>query len=191
MPPLPSAIARHEDATPGLFWRWVWDSIRPVLGYVLVGLGLIALLIGWYGVSGEPVVAKQLPYVVSGGLFGVGLIVLGSRFLLMQELQRDSGRLDRLETMVLELHAVLLSRPDAQSMTAPAARRNGNGNGRVHAASAPLLSTYVALPGGTTYHEVGCPMLEGKEKATPLKSATAARRGLTPCPLCEPAVVAV
>ena len=40
--------------------------MRPVLGYVLVAIGLICLLIGWYGVAGESIVAKQLPYIAIG-----------------------------------------------------------------------------------------------------------------------------
>jgi hypothetical protein len=95
----------------------VWDSVRPVLGYVLVGLGLLLITIGWYKTSGESVVAKQLPYLVSGGLFGLGFLVLGARFLLIEDLRRDSGRLDRLETMVGELHAVLLSQVSVLDVT--------------------------------------------------------------------------
>lgn len=180
--PAPAAT-RLDEPSPGDFWRWVWDSVRPVLGYVFVGLGLLALLIGWYGVSGSAIVAKQLPYVVSGGLLGVALVVLGARFLLLQDLHRDSGRLDRLETMVLELHAVLLSRPDAPAKPLL--------NGHTPSQPAAELSSYVALPGGTTYHLPDCAMLAGKERATAVKPATAARRGLSPCPLCEPAVVSV
>ena len=109
----PTDVVGTEEPDASVFWRWVWDSVRPVLGYVLVAIGLIALLIGWYGVSGESIVAKQLPYIASGGLLGVALVALGGRFMLIQDLRRDSNRLDRLETMVNELHAALLARPDA------------------------------------------------------------------------------
>ena len=101
----------QPDAT--VFWRWAWASVRPVLGYVVVALGLVLLLVAYLGVSREVLVARQLPYLVSGGMFGLAAVTLGSRMLLIEDLRRDGGRLDRLERAVTELHSVLLARPDA------------------------------------------------------------------------------
>src|SRR3954469_12821573 len=168
------ARAADDEPDPALFWQWVWDSVRPVLGYVLVGLGLLALLLGWYGVSGESVVAKQLPYLASGGLLGVALVALGARFMLIQDLRRDSRRLDRLETMVNELHAALLARPDApgRSLREYSAESEANSNGQ---------ATYFVLPGGQSFHVEGCTMLDGKDRATRIRPQTVTRRGLSPC----------
>jgi hypothetical protein len=178
----PSEVHRahsgSDEPDAALFWRWVWDSVRPVLGWILVALGLIALFLGWYGVSGEAVVAKQLPYLASGGLLGIALVVLGGRFMMIQDLRRDSGRLDRLETMVDELHAALLARADAPGRVA-----HGQSNVQV---TSNGHSDYMVLPGGQSFHLPDCPMLEGKDKASRIKPMTAARRGLMPCPLCEP-----
>ena len=69
--------------------------------------------------------AKQIPYLVSGGIGGMFLAVLGAYFLGTQELRKDSGRLDRLEQMVEELHQALLRRPDAPDLTALAPSTNG------------------------------------------------------------------
>src|SRR5438105_3701382 len=107
----PRDVVKDDDFDSGAFWRWAWRSMHPYLGVILVAVGAIFLIFGWFGVSGTAVVAKQVPYVVSGGLVGVGLVSLGGRFLLIQDLRRDSGRLDKLETMVMELHAALLTRP--------------------------------------------------------------------------------
>ena len=156
-------VVGAEEPDASVFWRWVWDSVRPVLGYVLVVAGLLALLLGWYGVSGEALVAKQLPYLASGGLLGVALVVLGARFMLMQDLRRDSRRLDHLETMVNELHAALLARPDAPGRSLreysvdAESLSNGNGNG------------YYVLPGGQSFHLANCPMLEGKDRASKVR----------------------
>lgn len=96
-----------------LFWQWVGKATRPVIGWVLTGVGVLVIALGWWGVSGESLVAKQLPYLISGGIGGLVLVALGAMFLATEDLRRDSGRLDRLEQMVDELHAVLLSRADA------------------------------------------------------------------------------
>src|SRR2546423_507489 len=113
---------------PALFWRWVGKATRPVVGWVLLAISALFILFGWIGVSGTPVVAKQIPYVVSGGIFGVFLAVFGAYFLGTEELRKDSGRLDRLEKMVDELHQTLLSRADAPAVaevTETAAPSNG------------------------------------------------------------------
>ncbi len=46
-------------------------------GAVLMPLGLIAIMLGWYGTAHTKYQYNQLPYVVSGGLLGLGLVFLG------------------------------------------------------------------------------------------------------------------
>ena len=103
----PVRPADDDLPDPTLFWRWVGKATRPVVGWVLLAIAALFILGGWIGVSGTPVVAKQIPYVVSGGIFGVFLAIFGAYFLGTEELRKDSGRLDRLERMVEELHQVL------------------------------------------------------------------------------------
>ena len=164
------------EVPPSVVRAWLLAAGRPYVGWVVIGIGVIALALGWYGVSGESVVAKQIPYLASGGLAGLACIVLGSRLLLIEDLRRDSGRLDRLETMVTELHAVLLTRAGATVPEQPAA-------------TATMVSV---VPGGTTFHRSDCVMLEGRaDEPARMRVSTATKRGLPPCPLCEPVPVTV
>src|SRR5205085_10103088 len=48
-----------------------------VAGGALVLAGIVLVVIGWVGTSRTVLVAGQIPYVVSGGLLGLGLIFLG------------------------------------------------------------------------------------------------------------------
>jgi len=48
-----------------------------VAGGALVLAGIVLVIIGWVGTSRTVLVAGQIPYVVSGGLLGLGLIFLG------------------------------------------------------------------------------------------------------------------
>src|SRR3954454_5107807 len=119
MAPLRDRLGVQSDSADpdsAALWRWLWASIRPYLGYILIAIGGILLLVGYLGVSREVIVARQIPYLVSGGLVGLAAIALGGRLLLIEDLRRDSGRLDRLEKSVQELHQVLLYRPDAPSL---------------------------------------------------------------------------
>ena len=170
---------RHlDDELPdaALFWRWVGKATRPVIGWVLIGLAALFILIGWIGVSGTPVVAKQIPYVVSGGIAGVFLAVAGAYFLGTEELRKDSGRLDRLERMVNELHEVLLAREDAPAPK-PASAPATNGQ------------AYVSLTGSDMYHRTDCPMVASKPNTVMLAPSTIRKRALTACSLCEPSLV--
>src|SRR4051794_254930 len=185
-----SDVSDDELPDGRLFWRWVGRATRPVIGWVLVGVGALLILIGWLGVSREAIVAKQLPYLISGGVGGVMFAVLGAYFLGTEELRKDSGRLDRLERQVQELHAALLTRPDAPTIeTAFAAEADvegsGNGNGQLSGKS----ERHIVLPGGDRYHRRDCPMVEGKSGASTLAPSSIKRRGLEPCPLCEPVAV--
>ena len=178
-------LSVDDDKQPdaSVFWRWVWSSVRPVLGYVLVALGLLLLLTAYLGVSREVLVARQLPYLVSGGLFGLAAVTLGSRLLLIEDLRRDAGRLDRLERAVADLHAVLLSHPAAPDLSRLAEQSSVNG----HGSHEQLL----ALSGGDRFHREDCPLVEGKSSARPLTASTAQRKGLQACPMCQPLVAGV
>jgi hypothetical protein len=167
-----------ELPDPALFWRWVGKATRPVVGWVLLGLSALVILLGWYGVSGETDPAKQIPYVVSGGIFGVFLAVFGGYFLATEELRNDSGRLDRLERMVHELHQALLTRDDAP--TPP---------DESEATSTPNGQVYVTLSGSDTYHRPECAMVASKANTSVMAPSTIVRRQLTPCSLCEPSLV--
>ena len=56
------------------FVRQQWDRIAA--GASLLA-GALAILFGWIGVSGTTHVAAQLPYFLSGGLFGLFLLGIG------------------------------------------------------------------------------------------------------------------
>lgn len=164
-----------DDPDPRALWRWVGAAVRPWLGWILVGIGALLMLLGYFGVSREALPAKQIPYLVSGGIGGMFLAVLGAYFLGTQELRRDSGRLDRVERMVEELHDALLQRPDAPT-------RNGT------TAPVPGSRRVLAVPGADLYHRVTCEVVAGKD-AESLTPGAAQKQGLRPCPVCSPAVV--
>ena len=171
-----SGAEYYDEPDPRLLWRWVGKAGRPWAGWAFIAVGLLLTLIGWIGVSGEAIVAKQIPYVVSGGIGGVLLAVIGAYFLGTEELRKDSGRLDRLEQKVDELHAALLQRADAPKVSADGAGSTGNG-------SAP--ERVLVVEGGETFHGPGCPMAVGKDTEE-LAVTAATKRGLTACPLCAP-----
>lgn len=83
----PSPAARPERAAiviAGREYHWL-----QVLGAGLVVVGVIAIAVGWFGVSGTDRVWEQMPYFVSGGIGGSSLITLGVLCLLAYEHRQD------------------------------------------------------------------------------------------------------
>jgi hypothetical protein len=56
------------------FVNWVRTQWDRAIALAALIIGLFALLLGWIGVSGSPYVAKQVPYLISGALFGIFMI---------------------------------------------------------------------------------------------------------------------
>ena len=64
-----------------------------VLGGIIAPLGLVIVLLGWAGASRTSNLFEQIPYLISGGLFGLGLVFLGAFFYFahwMTELVKES-----------------------------------------------------------------------------------------------------
>jgi len=46
-------------------------------GIVLPAIGLIIISIGWWGASGTKYIYQEIPYIISGGIFGAALVLIG------------------------------------------------------------------------------------------------------------------
>src|SRR4051812_1521350 len=70
---------RLADATSKLRGRTAVgiDKWFQMIGGVLLGVGLLAIIAGWYGVSHTTREWRQTPYLLSGGFLGLGLIFIG------------------------------------------------------------------------------------------------------------------
>jgi hypothetical protein len=79
--------------------RTQWDRAGAL---VLVVVGLLALLFGWIGMSGAVLTYEQLPYILSGGLFGLSMIMVGTGLWLSADIRDEWRRIDRLEDTLAE-----------------------------------------------------------------------------------------
>ena len=79
--------------------RAQWDR---VLAWVLGLAGLVALLVGWLGVSGTPYLAEQLPYLVSAGMLGLFLLGVGATVWISADLRDEWRKLDEVADLLAE-----------------------------------------------------------------------------------------
>ncbi|MEV4615924.1 hypothetical protein AB0K43_25525 [Kitasatospora sp. NPDC049258] len=148
-----------------LHLRTAARALRDRPGWPVAIAGLLLCLLGWYGVSGERVTARQLPYLASATAPGAALLAAGALLL------GTRAGADRPNTptdpRVEQLYALL---------TAEAAAVD----------PAPAEGPPLAVPDGTLYHRRDCPLVAGKPQAVPVDAVTARQRELTPCPVCDP-----
>jgi hypothetical protein len=77
------------------------QQILTIVGGFLMPLGLAVIGIGWWGTAHTGYVFEQIPYLVSGGLFGLGLTVCGALIFFsswlarLAHLQREQAELTR------------------------------------------------------------------------------------------------
>jgi hypothetical protein len=138
-----------------------FTAIRPYTGWILIMVGIILEVLGWYGISGESVVARQLPYLASGSIPGAALMIVGTVVAVARSGTRTAGQ-------VAELHSALLEpvvTDDAESAPEPA---------------------LMAMPDGTTFHRASCALVIGKAEAAEVTEDEITARALRPCPVCEP-----
>jgi hypothetical protein len=54
------------------------ERIVLIVGIVLMALGVVFIVAGWWGASGEGTIVEQFPYLISGGVLGLASITAGS-----------------------------------------------------------------------------------------------------------------
>jgi hypothetical protein len=152
-----------------------------VAGSVMVPLGGILVILGWFGASHTGRLFEQIPYMISGGLFGLVLVIAGGFCYfgywlarLVSDERQQSNQL--LEALVrIEGHLANGSTSPARD-AAPAPTR------------APLSSTrpeFVATTTGSLYHRPDCPVVADRP-ADELRSVRASAKGRSPCRMCLP-----
>jgi hypothetical protein len=75
---------------------------RRTTGSLIAAAGVVALVLGWGGVSDAPVLSAQLPHIVSGGLIGLALLGVGLMLVMESAFGRERQRLEQVEAAIRE-----------------------------------------------------------------------------------------
>lgn len=135
-----------------------------ILGLLFAAAGFATIGFGWNGTAKNAFIDKQIPYLLSGGAAGLGLLLLGIGLLLLAQFRNERLKLGE----QLEHVAVLISKAVA---TGPGGI--GSSNGRV-------------VAGRSTYHRPDCRLVQGKDDLDLVPVETARLSGLSPCRVCNP-----
>src|SRR6185503_12494998 len=74
--------------------RRTWARLGGQLGLGFVAVGLLLIALAWNGAAGIDFVSGQIPYLLSGGALGLGLIVLGAAMIVVQNSRKDRSILE-------------------------------------------------------------------------------------------------
>jgi hypothetical protein len=87
---------------------WVAVLVRRA-GWLTAGLGVVLLALGWYGISGQSVVAEQLPYLASASIPGAALVIGGLVLAGAERVRRRAAAVDEdTARRIAELHRLLV-----------------------------------------------------------------------------------
>jgi hypothetical protein len=73
--------------------RVFWRRRGGKLGVAFCGAGLVLVFLGWNGAAGSDRVPSQFPYLISGGIAGLCLVVIGVGMLVVQNQRADRAAL--------------------------------------------------------------------------------------------------
>jgi hypothetical protein len=99
-------------------WSWIRNQWDRAVGLLAVLAGVVALAAGWVGASGTVYPAQQIPFLMSGGLFGIFLLGIGCTAWLSADLRDEWRKLDQLDETLRSAGIVL---PDTGSTASPRA----------------------------------------------------------------------
>jgi hypothetical protein len=147
------------------------------LGLLVVALGLVAIGIGWNGmaggggqVNGATDLRAQLPWLISGGVLGLALVIFGAAMMIVHNARLDRARL---ESKLDELVGTI--------------SRTGLSVGAAYPADTPASTAGLFAAGGASYHQPDCRLVQGRDDIALLTASEVAARDLRPCRVCKPA----
>ena len=138
--------------------------------------GFVLVWVGWNGAASYDIGTRQFPFLISGGIAGLGLIQVGVGLWIVQSQRAERARLE--ENLaglnrVLETLVEVVALTAGSSGAAAAERGGGDGNGLV-------------LAGTTAYHRPACQLVQDHPRLTTTTAELAAESGLVPCRTCQP-----
>jgi hypothetical protein len=147
-------------------------------GGFFVVAGVLVIVLGWVGASHTVLVAGQIPYVISGGLLGIGLIFLGGFLYFGYWL----ALIVRQGEQRLEEDGALLAAVEETNRLLRSSLATVGATGGLDPSVAVSTAGFVATATGTMFHRSTCPAVAGKSNLRDVGGGG----GLSPCGICDP-----
>ncbi len=150
--------------------KFRWDKLGGQLGILYCVVGLFLIFLGWNGAASYDRVQAQVPYVISGGLAGLALVVIGAAMLISYGHRNDRAALQATIEELRDTLAHGTALPADPVATGPVTAAGGAG----------------VLAGADTFHRPDCKLVAGQSGLSAMSADAARERGLEPCRICNP-----
>ena len=67
------------------------SPVPTIIGMLVAAVGLLLIGIAWNQVAAEADVSRQVPYLLSGGIFGLALVLLGALIINVASKRRETA----------------------------------------------------------------------------------------------------
>ena len=153
-------------------------AVRLLLyaGVGLAVLGVITVYLGYNGAATNTSVVQQFPYLLSGGVIGLSLVVAGGCIGLSSVLLASRVSLHS-EIAELRSSVEALGESIAHSSIG---QHNGSANG------GSFGSLVAVSRGGSSFHRSECRLVAARVDTRPMPREDAEGRGLLACRICKP-----
>jgi hypothetical protein len=165
------------------------ERLLFMAGCALVPLGMILILLGWYGAAHTTLLQEQVPYLISGGVLGLTLAALGGFFYFGYWLTRQVNETRRhtqeqAEQTQRQHDQLIAALARVDNALAAGARRSVTRRPqRVPSTDYLTAGDLIATAHGTMLHRPDCTIVA---KRRDLRSMAPDTPGFTPCGICKP-----
>lgn len=133
---------------------------------IVAGFALIAL--AWNGAASLDYTQGQIPYLISGGMGGVGLVMFGAGSMIVRAMRKAQAE--------QAAHFEELLRAVAQGGSTLTYAGNGQ----------PETVGDLVVVGASSFHLEDCRLVGKRETISKVSRDEAMERGLQPCRICNP-----
>lgn len=155
-------------------FRSVWANLAGKLGLGFCLGGFVAIFLGWNGAASFDRVPAQFPWLISGGVSGLALVIIGASLLVVENNRRDRAAL-----------MALMEEIRLQLEHSPGASVAGNG----FAPPTQVVKTLgddMVIAGASSFHDPECRLVADRSDLEAISRDEAAERDLTACRICNP-----
>lgn len=138
------------------------------VGLGLVFVGIVIIFLGWNGAASFGTVPQQFPYLISGGVLGLGVMVVGSAMVVVENQRKDRSAM---QASINELRETL---EKLQLSSGPSGAASSN-PGRAMRGGSDLV-----VAGEYDYVAADSLLAEGREDGQVMTRAEAEAAGLVP-----------
>jgi hypothetical protein len=160
-----------------------WVKLGGLLGIAYCIAGFVLIFLGWNGTASHDTETAQIPYIVSGGIAGLGLVVVGAALIVAHSLRTDRVEL---RAAIEDLRAGVERGAVAPAAAPPVAAEGVGIVAETAAVATGGDDVDTVIAGSDSYHRPACAVVAGQAEAVVMSRADATAAGLTACRVCNP-----